>query len=178
MVGGGHNFFLDSVSGELLPGARLSRFTFFSQPFVQKDSLGIETRGHWVADREGSVDSLGRRIVTLWGKGAGWANFLSFSGTCCFPVLLWTVSLWGLWVFRINIIGPWTSSQVALVVRNPSSSARRHKRHRLNSWVGKIPWRRAWQPIPVFLPGESHGQRSLMGYSLRGWKEADMTEAT
>ena len=61
----GHNFFLDSVSGELLPGAKLSRFTFFLQPFVQKDSLCIKTRGHWVVDREGSVDSLGRRIVTL-----------------------------------------------------------------------------------------------------------------
>jgi len=34
-------------------------------------------------------------------------------------------------------------------------------------WVGKIPWRRAWQPTPVFLPGESHGQRSLVGY--RPW---------
>ena len=34
-----------------------------------------------------------------------------------------------------------------------------------NSWVGKIPWRRKWQPTPAFLPGESHGQRSLAGYS-------------
>ena len=34
-----------------------------------------------------------------------------------------------------------------------------------SSWVGKIPWRRKWQPTPVFLPGESHGQRSLAGYS-------------
>ena len=33
------------------------------------------------------------------------------------------------------------------------------------TWVGKMPWRRAWQPTPVFLPGESHEQRSLMGYS-------------
>ena len=31
-------------------------------------------------------------------------------------------------------------------------------------WVGKIPWRKAWQPTPVFLPGESHGQKSLAGY--------------
>ena len=37
-------------------------------------------------------------------------------------------------------------------------------------------WRRKWQPIPVFLPGESHGQRSLAGYSLWGRKESDMTE--
>ena len=37
-------------------------------------------------------------------------------------------------------------------------------------WVGKIPWRRKWQPTPVFLPGESHGQRSLVGYSPRAAK--------
>ena len=45
-------------------------------------------------------------------------------------------------------------------------------------WVGKIPWRRAWQPSPVLLPGESHGQRSLAGYGLLGCKESDMTEVT
>ena len=38
------------------------------------------------------------------------------------------------------------------------------------------PWRRAWQPTPVFSPGESHEQRSLMGYSLWGHRESDMTE--
>ena len=43
-------------------------------------------------------------------------------------------------------------------------------------WVGKIPWRRKWQPNPVFLPGKSHGQRSLVGYSPWGHKESDMTE--
>ena len=42
--------------------------------------------------------------------------------------------------------------------------------------VGKIPWRRKWQPTPVFLPGKSHGQRSLVGYSPRGCKESDMTK--
>jgi len=42
--------------------------------------------------------------------------------------------------------------------------------------VGKILWRRAWQSTPVFLSGESHGQRSLVGYSLWGCKESDMTE--
>ena len=42
--------------------------------------------------------------------------------------------------------------------------------------VRKIPWRRAWQPIPVFLPGEFHGQRSLAGYSPWGHKESDLTE--
>ena len=45
-----------------------------------------------------------------------------------------------------------------------------------NPWVGKIPWRRKWQPIPIFLSGKSHGQRSLAGYSLWGHKELDMTK--
>ena len=44
--------------------------------------------------------------------------------------------------------------------------------------VGNIPCKRAWQPPPVFFPGESHGQRSLMGYSPWGCKELDVTEAT
>ena len=45
-------------------------------------------------------------------------------------------------------------------------------------WVGKIPWRKAQQSSLEFLPGESHGQRSLEGYSPWGYKESDMTEVT
>ena len=45
---------------------------------------------------------------------------------------------------------------------------RRRKRLRSHSWVRKMPWRRAQQPTPVFLPGEFHGQRSLEGYSPWG----------
>ena len=41
-------------------------------------------------------------------------------------------------------------------------ACRRHRKCRLDPWVGKIPWRREWQPTPVILPGESHGQRSLV----------------
>ena len=46
-----------------------------------------------------------------------------------------------------------------------------YRRHRFSSTVGKTPWRRAWQPTPVFLPGESQGQRSLAGYSPWGRKQ-------
>ena len=53
-----------------------------------------------------------------------------------------------------------------------------HKRRGFDPWVGKIPYKRAWQPTLVFLPGESHGQRSLAGCSPKGHKELDMTEAT
>ena len=45
-------------------------------------------------------------------------------------------------------------------------------------WVGKIPWKRAWQPTQVFLSGESHRQRSLVGYIPQGCKESDTTEVT
>ena len=55
---------------------------------------------------------------------------------------------------------------------------RKYKRCSFDPWVGKIPWRRAWQPTQVFLPGESHGQRSLVGYGPLGCKKLDTTEAT
>ena len=55
---------------------------------------------------------------------------------------------------------------------------RRCKRRGFDPWVGKIPWRRKWQPTPVFLPRNFLGQRSLASYSLQGHKESDMTEHT
>ena len=50
------------------------------------------------------------------------------------------------------------------------------RRPGFDPWLGKIPWRREWQPIPVFLPGMFHGQKSLAGYSPWGCKESDMAE--
>ena len=50
------------------------------------------------------------------------------------------------------------------------------RRTRFDHWIGKIPWRREWQPTPAFLPGELHGQRRLAGYSPQDCKELDMTE--
>ena len=46
----------------------------------------------------------------------------------------------------------------------------------LDPWVGKIPWRRKWQPTPIFWPGKCHGRRSLAGYSPWGRQESDPTE--
>ena len=63
----------------------------------------------------------------------------------------------------------------ALTVKNlPAMQA--GLRPRFNPRVGKIPWRRKWQPTSVFSPGQFHGQRSLVGYSLWGCKESDTTE--
>ena len=71
-----------------------------------------------------------------------------------------------------SICSPWCPAYSFLCVfpagtssKKPACQCKRHKRCGFDPWVGKIPGRRAWQPTPVFLPGESHGQRSLAGYS-------------
>ena len=58
------------------------------------------------------------------------------------------------------------ASQVALVVKNPPANAGDAREYGFDPWVGKIPWRRKWQPSPLFLPGKAQGQRGLVGYSL------------
>ena len=52
------------------------------------------------------------------------------------------------------------------------------RRHKYDPWVGKIPWKRKWHATPGFLPGKSHGQRRLAGYSPWCHKESDTTERT
>ena len=71
--------------------------------------------------------------------------------------------------------GDITSTLEALAF--PSFSKESLARRGFDPWVGKISQRRVWQCIPVFLPGESHGQRTLVGYGPQGHKEYDMTEA-
>ena len=73
---------------------------------------------------------------------------------------------WGLWqVITCMSRRPGFPAVICLQRRRPASSP----------WVGKIPWRRKWQPTPVLLPGESQGQRSLLGFSPWGCKESDTT---
>ena len=67
-------------------------------------------------------------------------------------------------------------SQVALAVKNLPANARDVIDTGSIPGLGRFPWRRAWQPATVFLPRESHGQRSLVGYSPWGHKESDMTK--
>ena len=64
------------------------------------------------------------------------------------------------------------------VIKKKPASEYRRQRCGFNPWVGTIPWRRKWQPTPVFLPGIFHGQRRLAGYCMRGRKELDKTEVT
>ena len=76
-----------------------------------------------------------------------------------------------LFAFVYSTLGCTSGKELTCQCRRPKTCS-------FAPWVGKIPWRRAWQPTPVFLPGESHGQRSLVGYSPRGRKESDTTEGT
>ena len=62
--------------------------------------------------------------------------------------------------------------------KESACQCKRYKRCGFTPWVGKIPWRRAWQSTSVFLPGECHEQRSLVGFSPQGRKESDTTETT
>ena len=70
-------------------------------------------------------------------------------------------------MWNLGFPGGWDGKESAHSEEDPG---------RLSSWVRKIPWRREWQPTPIFLPGESHGQRNLAGYSPSGRKEWDTTE--
>ena len=62
--------------------------------------------------------------------------------------------------------------------KESAHQSRRPNRCGFDPWVGKIPWKRKWKPTPAFLPGESHGQRSLAGYSPRGHKKVRHNLAT
>ena len=76
----------------------------------------------------------------------------------------------------LGTLGCWVGFPGGASGKEPACQCRRHKRCGFNAWVGKIPWRRAWQATPIFVPGESHGQRSLVGYSPEGHTESDKTE--
>ena len=62
--------------------------------------------------------------------------------------------------------------------KTPPLNAGRCNKLEFDPWVRKIPWRRKWEPTPVLLPGESHGQRNLVGCSPQGHTESDVPEVT
>ena len=124
-----------------------------------------------------------------WVWSLGWEDWSRESATYS-SILAWTIPwteepgrLWFMGWQRVghdwatNIFTSW-ASQVAPVVKTSPANTGDIKRRRFDPWVGKITQRRAWQPTPGFLLGESHGQRSLVGYHPQGCKELDTTEAT
>ena len=85
----------------------------------------------------------------------------------------WCVQL--VFIFFLNLILYERGSPGGTSGKEPTCQCRRHG---FDPWVGKILWRKAWQPTPVFLPGESQGWGNLVGCHLWGHTESDTTEAT
>ena len=79
---------------------------------------------------------------------------------------------WSIYIY-IHICFPGGASG-----KESTCQCKRHRRHEFNPWDRKTPWSTKWQPTPGLLPGESHGQRRLAGYSPLDCRESDMTEHT
>ena len=152
----------------------------FKEP--KQKGIGSETKSSWGSlDIPTSYTVLllgGRDCFTTLGLGTRSVVLLSFRARRDSPLIWRNVSpspLRGMigkspcssWGFPGGASGKESTCQ-----------CRRHKRCGLDHWVGKISWRRAQQPTPVFLPRESHGQRGLAAYSPWGHTELDMTEMT
>ena len=84
----------------------------------------------------------------------------------CILGKMWFAYIYG--AYRASSMGQWVKKNLSAMQKTQETW--------LWSWVGKIPWRRKWQPTPVFLPEKSYGQRSLAGYSPLCHKELDTTE--
>ena len=96
-------------------------------------------------------------------------------------LLLWLCNYYSLntivsWLVNRKITELYISPRNTLVAQRVKSL--QCGRNRFDPWVGKIPWRRKWQPTALFLSRKSHGRRSLAGYSPWGCKELDTTEET
>ena len=128
-----------------------------------RDSVTCFTREPWKLSAESSITSCCRTVA-----GGMHPGTLTSSASGMSPVLL-SVRLTAshelsvCWGFSVDASG-----------KEPACQCRKHKRRGFDPWVGKI----LWQPTPVFLPGEFHGQRSLASCSPWGGKELDATEAT
>ena len=122
----------------------------------------------WLDDITTSKNmSLSKLWELVMGKEAWHAIVRKITESYMTEWLNWTELFLDKWAFPGGTSGkesPW--------------KCRRHKRPGFDPQIGKISWRKAWQPTPVCLPRDSHGQRSLVGYSPQGQRELDLPEVT
>ena len=149
-----------------------------SIPLVMCESLVFQPLGP-----SPSLNLLSFPGVARNAKSLG-SHCLDWGGTCHEPCH----SSVALWVSLFWFARGYFQRQRKIMVHLPKGfpwwlSGKEHacqcswlKSHGLNPWVGKITWWRRWQPTPVFVPGKSRGQRSLMDYSPWDHKESEMTE--
>ena len=94
--------------------------------------------------------------------------------TVLHATLAFLADMWG----KLPPVSIWPGFPGVSVVKKFTCQCRSRRRFKFDPWVKEIPWRRKWQPTPVFLLGKSHWQRSLVGYRSRGCKESGTTEVT
>ena len=134
---------------------------------------------------EGRRRSGWQRMRWLMASPTQWTWVLVNSGSWWWtgrPGVLWFMGSQRVrhnWVTELN----WTEAGRRGILggtsgKEPMCQSRRCKRYRFDLWVRKIPWRRTWQPTPVFFPRESHQQGSLVAYGPWGCTESDSTEMT
>ena len=120
-------------------------------------------RHRWTHLQSRNRNRLTDTLTQTWHK-PGWRQFIAKK------------SIWfWLGMGLPNFCKPCTNFWLPRWLRGKESACQ-CRRHRFDPWVGKIHWKRKWQPTPVFLPGKVHGQRSLAGCSPRDCKESGLTE--
>jgi len=149
--------------------------------------LKLQYFGHlmWRTD---SLEKSQRLKAGGEGDDRGWDGWMASLTRCTW---IWVNSRSWWWAGKPGILQPMGSQRVLDLTERLNNdnkgcgglpwwlsgkqSTCQYRRNGFNPWMGKTPWRRAWQPTPVFLHGESHGQRSQVGYSPWGHKESDTT---
>ena len=123
---------------------------------------------NWGQEEKGTTeDELVGWHHWLNGQGFGWTLGVGDGQgglACCSS---WSHRIGHDWATELNWFAYW-ASQVALVVKNLPANAGNLRDLSLIPGSGRFPWKRKWQPTPVFLPGESHGLRSLVDYNPWG----------
>ena len=145
----------------------------------------VNSGSWWWTGRPGVLQSMGLQSRT---RLSDWTELFithddrfitpAFPAICFHSYLIWGLNLYCIQCFLFMIMHFFHRAFRWRRGKESACQCRRLKRGRFNPWVGKLPWRRAWQLTPVFLPGVFHGQRNLAGYSPWGCKEMDTTEAT
>ena len=156
----------------------------FTQNVQNRQIFGDRKQIHsWLHLEETWGEGNGEQLLVVmrlfWGK---WWNVLKLMGMAAqlceytkVAIDLYTLNGWIVWnlnymptkLLRARVVWGlprWHSG------KESDCQCRRCRRHRFDPWVGKIIWRRKWQPTPVFLPEKLYGQRSLVGYTLWGHK--------
>ena len=153
-----------------VPGLQLSRLPLLRKAFCSGVSLPIQDKLNTVAPLCGGRYS--RLSTRLWKMGPTWESEESQSLLRSKPPYTGRRKLrFSMLLLTLRSVPGSTSG------KEPTCQRKRLKRCGFDHWVRKIPWKRAWQPTPVLLPGESHAQGSLVG-SVHSHKESDTTEVT